>query len=231
MPMVHWPDSMATYLEEERVLFSNDALGQHIGSGEVFDYELPLERLLDRAGDYYANIVLPFGMQVKKLLCALGGIDIEMVCPSHGVILQERVADMVGKYAAWCDNVTEDRAVIIYDTMWGTTEKLARLLADACACEGRAAELINLSERHHSYAMARLLEAKHIYVGSPTLNNQMMPTVAAFLAYMRGLKPKCRVGRAFGSYGWSGESVGQIGDILAACGFEVLEAVRVMWNV
>ena len=232
MPMVHWPDSMATYLAREKILFSNDALGQHIGSGEMYDKDLPLETLLDRAGDYYANIVLPFGAQVKKVLAAIGGLEIEMICPSHGVILRERIPQMAGKYAEWCENATrEDKAVIVYDTMWGTTEKLARRLYDEYTGKGVGAEMINLAEKHHSYAMARLLEAKYIFVGSPTLNNQVMPSVAAFLTYMKGLKPKNRVGLAFGSYGWSGESVGQIDDILKSCGFETLAPVKALWNV
>ena len=231
-PMVHWPDSMATWLEQENILFSNDAMGQHIGTGAVFDHEIPREQLLDRAGDYYANIVLPFGMQVKKLLAAIGGLDIGMVCPSHGVILGERFPLIAEKYADWCENKTDGgKAVIIYDTMWGATEKIAQTLRDELSAAGCAAEMIHLSRHHHSYAMARLLDAKYIFVGSPTLNNQMMPTVAAFLTYMRGLKPKNRVGRAFGSYGWSGESIGQINETLASCGFEMLPPVKAVWNV
>jgi len=231
MPMVHWPDSMATWLEQEKILFSNDALGQHIGTGERFDHEITQEHLLDRTGDYYANIVLPFGMQVKKLLAEVGGLDIGMVCPSHGVILNASIPAVLGKYADWGENQTDkNKAVIVFDTMWGTTEKIARKLCGEYAQKGCAVEMIRLSERHHSYAMARLLEAKYIFVGSPTLNNQMMPSVSAFLTYLRGLKPKNRVGGAFGSYGWSGESVGQIHDILAACGFEMLPPVKALWN-
>jgi len=232
MPMVHWPDSMSTYLREEKILFSNDALGQHIGTGELFDGELSPDYLFDRAGDYYANIVLPFGAQVKKLLEGLRDLDIELVCPSHGVILGRNTPLMLQKYAEWLNDKTDDnKAVIIYDTMWGTTRKLAEKLSEEYAGKGFSVEIINLSERHHSYAMARLLEAKYIFVGSPTLNNQMMPTVSAFLTYMKGLKPKNRVGLAFGSYGWSGESVGQINDVLASCGFEMLEPVKAVWNI
>ena len=232
IPMVHWPDSMATYLVEEKILFPNDALGQHIGTGELYDEELTLDHLLDRAGDYYANIVLPYGAQVKKLLEALSVFDIEMVCPSHGVILKKYVRQVEEKYAAWCENkVDEKKAVVVFDTMWGTTRKMAQRLADEYTQKGCSVELIDLAERHQSYAMARLLEAKYIFVGSPTLNNQMMPPVSAFLTYMKGLKPKNRVGLAFGSYGWSGESVGQVNDILTACGFEMLPPIKAQWNV
>lgn len=231
MPMVHWPDSMATYLPQEKMLFSNDAFGQHIGTGEMMDEQLTFDHLLDRAQDYYANIVLPYGMQVGKVLEAVGSLDIETICPSHGVILTKHIPEVFKKYQDWCKNKTdENKAVLIYDTMWGTTRKLAQRLKEEYDQKGYATELIDLSEKHYSYAMAQLLEAKYIFVGSPTLNNQMMPTVGAFLTYMRGLKPKNRVGCAFGSYGWSGESIGQINDILASCGFELLDPVKAMWN-
>jgi len=232
MPMVHWPDSMSTYLREEKILFSNDALGQHIGTGEMFDDELPVDKLFDRAQDYYANIVLPFDIPVKKLLESAASLEIDVVCPSHGVILKRHISQMIAKYAGWCENKTDDKkTVIIYDTMWGTTRKLAEKLRDECTQKGYHVETINLSEKHHSYAMGRLLDAKYIFVGSPTLNNQVMPTISAFLTYMKGLRPKNRVGLAFGSYGWSGESVGHINDILSSCGFEMLEPVKTMWNV
>jgi len=232
MPMVHWPDSMATYLPQEKILFSNDALGQHIGTSEIFDDEISLEHLLNRAGDYYANIVLPFGVQVRKLLEAVRSLEIKLICPSHGVILKKYISQMAEKYASWCENKTDEhKVVIIFDTMWETTRKLAQKLNDEYAENGYITELIDLSEKHHSYAMAQIIDAKYIFVGSPTLNNQMMPTVSAFLTYMRGLKPKNRIGCAFGSYGWSGESISQINDILTYCGFEMLEPVKTMWNV
>jgi len=232
MPMVHWPDSMATYLAEERILFSNDAFGQHIGTGELFDEELPWETLASRAGDYYANIILPYGGQVGRAWETLGGLDIEMVCPSHGVILRRDFARIADKYGQWRQNQTDAaKAVIIYDTMWGTTRKLACRLRDEYEQKGISAEIIDLSQKHASYAMAQLLEARHICVGSPTLNNNMMPTVSAFLTCMGGLKPKNRAGRAFGAYGWSGESIGQIHEALAGYGFELEPPLKAMWNI
>lgn len=230
MPMVHWPDSMSAYLAEAKILFSNDALGQHIGTGEVYDTEVGFEKLMSRAGDYYANIVLPFGLQVKKLLEGASGLEIEKICPSHGVILTEFIPQMLQSYAKWADNYTdENRVVIIFDTMWGTTRKLAERLAEQFS--DKQVELIDLGKKHHSYAMAQVLDAKYIFVGSPTLNNNVMPSVAAFLTYMKGLKPKARIGLAFGSYGWSGESIGQIYEMLKSCGFEMLDSVKAQWNV
>lgn len=232
MPMVHWPDSMSTYLREHKILFSNDALGQHIGTGEMFDSELSEELLLALAGNYYANIVLPFGLQVKKLLESISTLDIETVCPSHGVILREGIGSMIAKYAAWADNETdESRALIVYDTMWGTTAKLATIIAEEYRAKGLDVTMLSLSDVHYSYASAEMLEARYIAVGSPTLNNGMLPSVAAFLTYIKGLKPKNRVGKAFGSYGWSGESVKDVHSVLEAMGFEMEEPLSTKWNV
>lgn len=232
MPMVHWPDSMSTYLAEEKILFSNDAFGQHIGTGEGLDTEYGLNNLIDRAADYYANIVLPFGLQVTKLVESLSSFDIRTVCPSHGVIITEYLPQILQKYIAWSKNETDEKKVlIVYDTMWGTTKKLAEQLNQEYIEKGFNVEVVSLSEKHYSYAMSRALEAKYIFVGSPTLNNQMLPSVIAFLTYMKGLKPKARVGKAFGAYGWSGESISQINNILLDCGFETEESLKALWNV
>ncbi|MCX7615395.1 MAG: FprA family A-type flavoprotein [Clostridiales bacterium] len=231
MPMVHWPDSMSTYLSEEKILFSNDAFGQHIAIAEAFDDNLGLDRLLERAGDYYANIVFPFGAQVQKLLSQVSSFDIEIICPSHGQILRSFVPQMVEKYQRWSQNITdENRAVIIFDTMWGSTEIMANSLLDEWTKEGKHVELIDLRKSHISYAMARLLEAKTIAVGSSTLNNNLLPNVASFLTYMKGLKPKGRIGLAFGSYGWSGESIGQIEEFFNALGFELLPSRKAIYR-
>lgn len=233
MPMVHWPDSMGTYLVEEKILFSNDAFGQHAGTGELYADELSTEVLMEREADYYANIILPFGNAVKKLLEQLETVEIKMICPSHGVILPESFIPMIWKkYHQWSENYTNpNKVVIVYDTMWGTTKKMADALAVEWSAKGMEVELISLTEKHYSYAMGRILEAKYIFVGSPTLNSSMLPTVAAFLTYMKGLKPKGRIGLAFGSYGWSGESPKHINEVLESAGFETLEPQRVLWNM
>ena len=232
MPMVHWPDSMSTYVSEIKTLFSNDALGQHIGTGDFKDSDIDAEFLMERAGDYYANIVLPYGMQVDKLLDATAGLNIERICPSHGVILESRITEMIAAYKKWAAGTTDDqRGIIIYDTMWGTTAKLAQQIAEKWESEGISAEIINLSDKHYSYALTRLLEARFVAVGSPTLNNQMLPSVAAFLTYAKGLRPHNHSGLAFGSYGWSGESVKYIQAELESMGFDILESYKVQWNI
>ena len=231
MPMVHWPDSMSTYVPEISTLFSNDALGQHIGTGATVDNDIEIDFLDERAGDYYANIVLPFGRQVEKLLDSVSVLDIKRICPSHGVMLTASIPRMVEHYQRWAHGETnKKKAIIVFDTMWHTTEKMAHQIQSEWEELGLEVELINLSEKHYSYAMTQILEAQYLAVGSPTLNNQMLPSVAAFLTYAKGLKPKGRTALAFGSYGWSGESVKYIQEELETIGCTMLESRKVQWN-
>jgi len=227
MPMVHWPDSMATYIPRDKLLLPNDAFGQHIASPERFDDELDLGIVKEEAAKYYANIVLPFGRQVKKALDAVGELQIDMIGPSHGLIWRTHLNEIIKMYTQWADNRTEEKALIIYDTMWGSTEKIARSIQDVFEGKGIPVQLQNLKTNHISDVMSKLLTSRYICVGSPTLNNGMLPTVSAFLTYMRGLAPKNRVGLAFGSYGWGGQSVEEIEQILRGSGFEMMEKIRI----
>lgn len=225
-PMVHWPDSMLTYLAEDKMLFSNDAFGQHVcREGCVFDGDLGREALMEREADYYANIVLPFGTQVKGLLGAASAVEVGMICPAHGVIVRDYVQDVLEAYGRWCANeCDENKMVIVFDSMWGATEGMAEALRAEYEAQGKTVCMHHLREVHPSAIMGDVLEAKYIFVGASTLNRNLMPTVAAFLAYLKGLSPKNRVGMAFGSYGWSGESVKQAEEALASIGWELLPA-------
>jgi len=227
--MVHWPDSMATYLPEEKLLLPNDAFGQHIASSERFDDELGPGIVMEEAAKYYANIVLPYGAQVAKALEAVSALDIDMIAPSHGVIWRKYIQDIVAKYNKWANNITDAKAVIVFDTMWGSTEKIAGAIRDVFEDKGVPVRMMDLKTTHISDVMTEIMEAEYICVGSPTLNNGMMPTVAAFLTYMKGLAPKKRTGLAFGSYGWGGQSVGQIDEMLRASGFNMLEPVKIQY--
>jgi len=228
-PMVHWPDSMVTYIPEDKLLLSNDAFGQHIASSERFDDELGLSIAIDEATKYYANIVLPFGAQVKKALQALSGLEINMIAPSHGIIWRKYLNEIIQKYKSWADNTTEEKAIVVYDTMWGSTEKVAETISNVFINKGIPTELINLKKTHISDIMTQVLTAKYICVGSPTLNNSILPTVAAFLNYMQGLGPKNRIGLGFGSYGWGGQSIGQIQEVLKSCQFQLLDSIKVQY--
>lgn len=228
-PMVHWPDNMTTYMPEEKLLFSNDAFGQHIASAERFDDQIPMGILQEEAAKYYANIVLPYGAQVQKALAAVGGLSIEMIAPSHGIIWRSRIPEIIAEYKKWSANESVEKALVIYDTMWGSTEKLAYAVQAAFENKGISTHMINLKAWDISDVMTEVLTAKYICVGSPTLNNNILPTVAAFLTYLKGLAPKNRLAMAFGSFGWSGQSVGQIEDVLREAGFELLTNLRLQY--
>ncbi|MDI6812688.1 MAG: FprA family A-type flavoprotein [Desulfitobacteriaceae bacterium] len=228
-PMVHWPDNMVTYLPEEQILFSNDAFGQHIASAERFDDEFPRDIMLDEAAKYYANIVMPYGAQVQKTLDSLKHLDVGMIAPSHGIIWRSRIPEILSEYKTWSNNEPTEKTAIVYDSMWGSTERVAYAIQNAFENRGIPARLMNLRTNHISDIMTYILTAKYICVGSPTLNSNMLPTVAGFLAYLKGLSPKKRIALAFGSYGWGGQSIGQIEGTLKECGFELLEMVRILY--
>jgi flavorubredoxin len=228
-PMVHWPDNMVTYLEEDKILFSNDAFGQHIATSERFDDQYPLDIILEEAAKYYANIVLPYGSQVQKALETLVTLEVETIAPSHGLIWRTHIPAILQEYRKWSAHETENKAVIVYDTMWGSTEKMAYAVQSAFEAKGVHTRLMNLKINDISQVMTEVLRAKYICVGSPTLNNNMLPTVAAFLTYLKGLAPKKRIGLAFGSYGWGGQSVGQVAEALVNAGLEMMDQFKVSY--
>lgn len=228
-PMVHWPDNMVAYCPEEKILFSNDAFGQHIATSERFDDEYLFNVQMEEAKKYYANIVLPYAAQVKNALSAVAALDVKLIAPSHGLLWRSYIGEIVEAYQKWSANETDKKALIIYDTMWKSTEKVARAIARAFVNRGYAYRLMNLQSNHISDIMTELINARYICVGSPTLNNNMLPTVAAFLTYLKGLAPKERIAMAFGSYGWGGQSVGLIEKVLEECKFDLLEQVKVQY--
>jgi flavorubredoxin len=214
VPMVHWPDSMVTYIKEDKLLLSNDSFGQHIASSERFDDEIEWGVLKEEAAKYYANIVLPYGSQVEKALSDIQNLDINMIAPSHGIIWRKNINKIKKEYIKWSKYVSENRAVIIFDSMWGSTEKIAMKLKEGIDETGIKVSLRNLKNSHISDIITEIMESKLILLGSPTLNNGLLPTMAGFLTYMKGLRPKNKIGFVFGSYGWGGQAVGEIEKIL-----------------
>ena len=204
-PMVHWPDNMVTYSDVDQILFSNDAFGQHYATTKRFDDENDLCEIMKQAKKYYANIVWPYGMQAHKALEAVKGLELKMIAPSHGCIWRSHTDKILEKYEAWTTYQTEEKAVVVFDSMWHSTEMMAREICDSFIAEGISAKLIDVKASHISDIMTDLCDARYVAVGSPTLNSNMLPTVASFLTYMRGLSPKNdqRIGLAFGSYGWA----------------------------
>lgn len=220
-PMVHWPDNMVTYCAEEKILFSNDAFGQHFASSMHFDDEVDLCEVMEQAKKYYANIVLPYSRQVQKALETVADLDIDIIAPAHGIIWRSHVPEIIAAYKKWSANETDEYALVVYDSMWHTTEKMAKQIAETFVENGIAVRLLDLKVNHISDIMTEVLSAKYIAVGSPTLNSSMMPTVAAFLCYMKGLSPKNRIGIPFGSYGWAPSGPKEVAEYLEKCGFEM----------
>ena len=204
-PMVHWPDNMVTYSDVDKILFSNDAFGQHFATTKRFDDENDMCEVMKQAKKYYANIVWPYGMQAGRALAAVKGLELKMIAPSHGCIWRSHIDEIIAKYEEWTTYQTQEKAVVVFDSMWHSTESMAREICDAFIAEGISAQLIDVKSTHISDIMLYMCDARYVAVGSPTLNSNMLPTVASFLTYMRGLSPKNeqRIGLAFGSYGWA----------------------------
>jgi flavorubredoxin len=221
--MLHWPDSMFTYLKEDRILFSSDAFGQHYAGHEQFDTVVG-DRIMPHAKKYFANILLLYAPLIQKLIdrVVAMGLEIDMICPDHGV-LWRHPATIIDAYAKWSrQEELEDKAVVVYDTMWHSTEKMALSIADGLHEGGIDVRPMKLREYDRSDIMTEVCDAKSVVIGSPTLNNGIFPTVADFLTYMKGLKPKNKIGAAFGSYGWSGESVKILEKELADIKFDLI---------
>jgi len=233
-PMLHWPDSMMTYLKEEQVLFSSDGFGAHLASSERFDDELPHypANYGYELKKYYANILMPMGTLVTKLLKQVGdlGLQFKMIAPDHGLIYRQNMGMIIEAYRKWAAAETEPKALVIYDTMWHSTEMLAEALVQGLMDAGVETQLHHLRRTHYSDIVAELLEARLFLLGSPTLNNTIFPSVGQFLTYLKGLKPKNKAAAAFGSFGWSGQAVGQITDELKNMGLTIAhEGLRVKY--
>jgi flavorubredoxin len=219
-PMLHWPDSMMTYLKEEQVLFSSDAFGAHLASGDHFDDGLPAypQDYPRQLKKYYANILMPFGALITQLFnkFAQMGLTFKIIAPDHGLIYRKNPGWVLEAYRKWAAAAIEPKALVIYDTMWHSTEMLAHAFIQGLIDAGAEAQLHHLRRTHYSDIITEVLEAGLLLFGSPTLNNQMFPTMGEFLTYLKGLAPKNKAAMAFGSFGWSGQAVGLINQELQA---------------
>ena len=224
--MVHWPDSMLSYLVEEQLLFSQDGFGMHLATSEFFADNLAPDILGYEAAKYFANILMPLTGPITKALGKVRqlGIELKIIAPDHGPIWRrdEDVEMIVGKYAEWCAQEPTMKAVVVYDTMWGSTEKMARAIGEGLTAGGAEPKLMALKGSHRSDIATEVLDAGALIVGSPTLNNNMFPTVADVLTYLKGLKPQNLVGAAFGSYGWAPAGVKQVQEVLKAMKVELV---------
>jgi flavorubredoxin len=224
--MLHWPDSMFTYLNEDKILFSSDAFGQHYAGCEEFDDEADEHLIMLHAKKYFANILLLYAPLILNLVEKVVemGLEFKMICPDHGILWRKNPNKIIEAYVKWSKQEPDKKAVVIYDTMWHSTQLMAEAIAEGIHSQGVFVKPMKLREFHRSDIMTEVLESKAVVVGSPTLNNGIFPTLADFLTYMKGLRPKNKLGAAFGSYGWSGEAVGQIQKQLEEMQFEMIES-------
>lgn len=226
-PMLHWPDSMMTYVAEDKLLLPNDGFGQHLCCEALFVKDYQRDLVVKAAKSYYANILMPFGMQAEKALTSAGelGLDIEMIAPSHGLIWsgKEEVSLILGLYDSWARAEKTHKAVIVYDTMWGATAKLADTAMAEFQDAGIPVVKCSLAVTPLSEVVTEILDAEYVLVGSPTLNNQLFPRVAGFLTYLKGLKPVGKKGLAFGSYGWKAGVAKEIKQVMDDLGWQTAE--------
>jgi len=228
--MLHWPDSMVAHLAEDKLLFSQDAFGMHLATHERFDDEVGDDVLEHEAAKYFANILMPYASLVGRAINKLGALDIATIAPDHGPIWREDPQRVLDWYARWAEQKPARKAVILYDTMWGSTAMMAEAIAEGARAGGIDAQCLSMHQTSRAHAARAVLEAGALLVGSPTMNNEVFPTIADVMTYLKGLRPKNLVAAAFGSYGWGGEAVKHLNEFFAAMKLDILnEGLRVQY--
>ena len=228
-PMLHWPDSMMTYVKEAKLLISQDAFGQHLATAARFDDEFiecaSHAELEDSVIDYYANILMPFGQLIKAKISEIQrlGLEIDMIAPDHGIIWRKQPERVIQMYRDMANGKASLRVAIIYDTMWHSTERMTAPVMQGIKDEGVDCTVIKLRATPGSVAVKELWKSRGCLIGTPTLNNTIFPSVAGFLTYLRGLRPKNRIAGAFGSYGWGGGAVKEVYEEFKKMGLETVE--------
>ena len=234
-PMLHWPDTMFTYMDNEEILFSNDGFGQHLASEYLYADEVESSQLWEQALTYYANILAPFGVMVKKKIEQILAmqLSIKMICPSHGLIWRKEPKQIVQKYLEWAENYQENQITILYDTMWNSTRKMAEAIVQGIQNENEQVmiKIMNTAKEDKTEVLTQVFKSKMILLGSPTVNNGYLHSIAGILEMIKGMKLKNKKATAFGSYGWSGEAVNQINQSLKEAGFEIAnDGIKQMWT-
>lgn len=235
MRMLHWPDSMATYLTKDNILFSNDAFGQHYANEELFNDLVDQCDLFNESIKYYANILTPFSHILRKKLDEVIslGLPIDIIATSHGVVWRENPMQIVEKYSQWANDYQENQITVIYDTMWNGTKLLAEKIAEGIrlADPDVVVKVFSLAKSDDNDLITEVFKSKTVVMGSPTMSNSILHSVAGFIHLMKEMRFKGKKAAAFGCYGWSGESVKVINELMADAGFEVInEGYRNQWN-
>ena len=222
-PMIHWPDSMFTYCAEEQLLLPNDAFGQHYATSERFDDQTDQCALMDEAAKYYGNILWSLSAVILRKIEELqkSAMPIKMIAPSHGIIWRKDPMKIINAYLSWSKNETKPKVVVIYETMWGATEKMARKITEGITDAGVEVKLFDVAVSQRTEIIKEMLEAKGFMFGSSTHDNAMLPNFAGFLEFVKGLRPKNRLACVFGSYGWAGGAEKEIEGVLKETGIEL----------
>jgi len=225
-PMIHWPDSMFTYCPEESLLMPNDAFGQHYATSERFDDEVDACALMDEAAKYYSNILWPLGTVIARKIEEIKkmNIPIKIIAPSHGVVWRKDPGKIINSYVNWAGGQTIPKVVIVYETMWGATKEMARKISEGLVSEGISVKFYDIAITDKTEVTKEMLDAKGFIFGSSTHDNGMLTNIAAFLEFLKGLKPKGRLTAAFGSFGWAGGAIGEIESLLKETGLEIAQS-------
>lgn len=232
-PMLHWPDSMFTYLTEDNILFSNDAFGSHYATDYRFNDKVDQNELSYEALKYYANILTPFGSLVERKIQELLNLNlpVDIIAPSHGIIWKDNPMQIVAKYTEWAKQTPENYVLILYDTMWHSTKHLAEAIAEGVSESGVKFKIFNVATSDRNDLLVEVFKARTLVIGSPTVNNGILPTLSPLLVDLKNLKFKNKYGAVFGSYGWSGEAVSEIEKTFSGCNMPLIPgSINVKWR-
>lgn len=233
--MLHWPDSMMTYMTKDNILFSNDAFGQHFASDLMYNDLVNQCELFEEAIKYYANILTPFSALVTNKIRELlsFNLPVDMICPSHGIIWRDNPKQIIEKYMEWADKYKENQITLVYDSMWKSTRKMAEAIAEGIKSVDSdvAVKLYSASHADKNDILTELFRSKAFMVGSSTINKNVLFAISGMLDMVKGIGFKDKKTAAFGSYGWSGEHIGVIEQRLKEAGLEVVQpGIRELWN-
>ena len=233
--MLHWPDTMFTYLSEENILFSNDGFGQHYASEFMYNDKVDQAELYQEALKYYANILTPFSKQVLKKIEEILSLNlpIDMICPSHGIIWRDNPIQIVNKYLEWANEYQENQITIIYDSMWNATRRMAECIAEGITTNNKdvTVKVINSAKSDKNDVIVETFKSKIVLIGSSTINNGILSSTASIIEMIKGFKFKNKKGAAFGSYGWSGEAIKLLTEELEKAGIKTINSgIRELWN-
>ncbi|MCX5641725.1 MAG: FprA family A-type flavoprotein [Candidatus Omnitrophica bacterium] len=220
-PMLHWPDSMFTYLPEQEILMPNDAFGQHYATSQIFNDQVPEEILMEEALRYFATILQPLSPLILKMLDKIAGLKLKfkVIAPSHGVIWRNAPEKIIAAYQRWSEGEANREAVVVYDTMWGSTEIIGRKIAEGIMKENLPVSVLSLKENEPGDIITAIFKAKAVALGAPALNNLPFPEMVKLFTFLKGLKPKNKIWALFGSYGWNKGILPQFGEEIKAAGF------------